>query len=60
MPTAQEVRAYLEKHGVQAALTASVNLAIQEQAPLAVTLWRYGLLSLGQLDQVLDWQDHQS
>ena len=34
--------------------------AIQEQAPLAVTLWRFGLLSLGQLDQVLDWQEHQN
>lgn len=42
------------------ALALGVRQAIQEQAPLAVTLWRFGLLSLGQLDQVLDWQEHQS
>jgi hypothetical protein len=28
-----------------------------EQAPLPVVLWRYGLISLDQLAQVLDWQD---
>ncbi|MFZ0409250.1 MAG: DUF2949 domain-containing protein [Cyanobium sp.] len=28
-----------------------------EQAPLPVVLWRYGLISLEQLGQVLDWQD---
>ena len=28
-----------------------------EQAPLPVVLWRYGLISLEQLAQVLDWQD---
>ena len=28
-----------------------------EQAPLPVVLWRYGLISLEQLDQVLLWQD---
>ena len=42
------------------ALALGVRQAIQEQAPLAVTLWRFGLLSLGQLDQVLDWQEHQN
>ena len=28
-----------------------------EQAPLPVVLWRFGLISLEQLDQVLQWQD---
>ena len=41
------------------ALALGVRQAIQEQAPLPVTLWRFGLLNLGQLDQVLDWQDGQ-
>ena len=36
MPTAQEIRAYLEKHGIQAALNAAVNTAIQAQAPNAL------------------------
>ena len=35
-PTAQEIRAYLEKHGIQAALTGAVNAAIQSQAPNAL------------------------
>lgn len=30
-----------------------------EQAPLPVVLWRFGLLSLEQYAQVLDWQDRQ-
>ena len=46
MPTAQEVRAYLEKHGIQAALTASVNLAIQEQAPNALEFIGKRLIAL--------------
>ena len=29
MPSAQEIRAYLEKHSIQAALTAAVNASIQ-------------------------------
>ncbi|WP_398326228.1 DUF2949 domain-containing protein [Vulcanococcus sp.] len=28
----------------------------QEQAPLPVVLWRFGLISLEQFDQVLGWQ----
>ena len=31
-----------------------------EQAPLPVVLWRFGLLSLEQYAQVLDWQDRQT
>jgi hypothetical protein len=33
--------------------------AHQEQAPLPVVLWRFGLISLEQLDAVLSWQDQQ-
>ena len=36
MPTAQEIREYLEKHGIQAALTAAVNEAIQAKATNAL------------------------
>ncbi|MEB3261988.1 MAG: DUF2949 domain-containing protein [Cyanobacteriota bacterium] len=28
-----------------------------EQAPLPIVLWRLGLISLDQLDQLLSWQD---
>ncbi|MFY7695915.1 MAG: DUF2949 domain-containing protein [Cyanobium sp.] len=28
-----------------------------EQAPLPAVLWRYGLITLEQLDRVLAWQD---
>ncbi|BEV36507.1 DUF2949 domain-containing protein [Synechococcus sp. M16CYN] len=31
-----------------------------EQAPLPIVLWSFGLLSLDQLQIVLDWQDAQS
>ncbi len=41
----------------------SLNLGLKqaqlEQAPLPVVLWRFGLISLEQLDQVLAWQDTQ-
>ena len=30
-----------------------------EQAPLPAVLWRFGLISLEQLDQVLCWQANQ-
>jgi hypothetical protein len=29
-----------------------------EQAPLPVVLWRFGLISLEQLDHVLSWQSN--
>ena len=41
------------------ALALGVRQSIQEQAPLPVTHWRFGLLSLGQLNKVYDWQDRQ-
>lgn len=39
------------------ALELGLKQAAQEQAPLAVVLWRYGLISLDQLDGLLSWQD---
>jgi hypothetical protein len=39
------------------ALALGLRQSQQEQAPLAVVLWRFGLISLEQLDQVLAWQD---
>ena len=41
------------------ALTLGLRQAELEQAPLPVVLWSFGLLSLDQLQQVLDWQDAQ-
>jgi hypothetical protein len=41
------------------ALSLGLKQAQQEQAPLPVVLWRFGLISLEQLDQVLSWQDNQ-
>ncbi|NQV10449.1 MAG: DUF2949 domain-containing protein [Cyanobacteria bacterium] len=41
------------------ALDLGVKQAQLEQAPLPVILWRFGLISLEQLDRVLAWQDNQ-
>ena len=41
------------------ALQLGLRQSEQEQAPLPVVLWRFGLISLEQLDQVLSWQDRQ-
>lgn len=41
----------------------AINLGLRqshlEQAPLPVVLWRFGLISLEQFDQVLSWQERQ-
>lgn len=39
------------------ALELGIRQSQLEQAPLAVVLWRYGLISLEQFNQLLDWQD---
>lgn len=39
------------------ALELGLKQAAQEQAPLPVVLWRYGLISLEQLEELLSWQD---
>ncbi|MFM8524172.1 MAG: DUF2949 domain-containing protein [Cyanobacteriota bacterium] len=41
------------------ALSLGLRQAQQEQAPLPVVLWRFGLISLAQLDDLLGWQDQQ-
>jgi hypothetical protein len=41
------------------ALALGLRQAVQEQAPLPVTLWRFGLINLVQLGRVYDWQDRQ-
>jgi len=38
------------------ALSLGLRQAELEQAPLPVVLWRFGLISLEQLDQVFGWQ----
>ena len=39
------------------ALALGLRQAQLEQAPLPVVLWRFGLIDLPQLEQVLQWQD---
>lgn len=39
------------------AIGLGLKQAAQEQAPLAVVLWRYGLISLVQFEELLIWQD---
>jgi hypothetical protein len=40
----------------------SIALAVQhaEQTPslLPMILWRYGLISIGQLEEIFDWLEH--
>lgn len=43
----------------ESALALGLRQAQLEQAPLPVVLWRFGLISLEQFDQVLAWQDAQ-
>jgi len=60
-PPSAALVAYL-RHQVglgENALALGLKQAQLEQAPLPVVLWRFGLISLEQLDQVLAWQDTQ-
>ncbi|MFN7678393.1 MAG: DUF2949 domain-containing protein, partial [Cyanobacteriota bacterium] len=43
----------------EVALARGQRQSALEQAPLPAVLWRYGLITLDQLDQVLSWQDNQ-
>mgnify|MGYP003341010246 CR=1 FL=1 len=57
-PPATALVAYL-RHQVglsENALAFGLKQSEQEQAPLPVVLWRFGLISLEQLDQVFSWQ----
>ena len=40
----------------ESALGLGLRQAALEQAPLPVVLWRFGLISREQLDQVFSWQ----
>jgi hypothetical protein len=40
----------------ESALALGIRQSELEQAPLPVVLWRFGLISLEQLDLVLAWQ----
>jgi len=40
----------------ESALSLGLRQAELEQAPLPVVLWRFGLITLEQLDQVFGWQ----
>ncbi|GCE65518.1 hypothetical protein OMCYN_01458 [cyanobiont of Ornithocercus magnificus] len=41
------------------ALNLGLRQARLEQAPLPIILWSFGLLSLSQYEQVLDWESTQ-
>ena len=58
-PPATELLTFL-RHQIglsESALELGLRQASLEQAPLPAVLWRYGLISLDQLDQVLTWQE---
>jgi hypothetical protein len=44
----------------ESSIAMGIRQSEAEQAPLPVVLWRFGLISLQQFEQVLDWQDHQT
>ncbi|MEB3202308.1 MAG: DUF2949 domain-containing protein [Synechococcus sp.] len=59
-PSQAMVRLLLHQFGLsQSALDLGLRQAQQEQAPLPVVLWRYGLISLEQFDALISWQDNQ-
>jgi Protein of unknown function (DUF2949) len=39
-----------------AAIAMAVRLGQQNPGPLPMILWQYGLISLEQLEQILDWE----
>ncbi|MBC7824966.1 MAG: DUF2949 domain-containing protein [Candidatus Parcubacteria bacterium] len=39
----------------QSSIAMAIRYAKQERGPLPMVLWRYGLVSLEQLNQILDW-----
>ncbi|MEB3270242.1 MAG: DUF2949 domain-containing protein [Synechococcus sp.] len=58
LPSAALLRFLRQQLGLSDnALELGVRQAQLEQAPLAVVLWRYGLISLEQFNQLLDWLD---
>ena len=60
LPAAALLRYLRHQVGLaDSALELGLRQAQLEQAPLPVVLWRYGLISLEQFDQLLTWQDQQ-
>ena len=60
LPASDLVRYLRQDLGLgENALNLGLKQAQREQAPLPVVLWRFGLISQEQLDQVLAWQDNQ-
>ncbi len=60
LPPRELVRYLRQELGLsENALSLGLKQAQLEQAPLPVVLWRFGLISLEQFDQVLAWQDSQ-
>ena len=59
-PSQALVRLLRHQFGLsESALALGLRQAQQEQAPLPVVLWRYGLITLEQLDAVWAWQESQ-
>lgn len=59
-PPSAELLAFL-RHQIglsEGAVDLGLRQSALEQAPLPAVLWRYGLITLDQLDQVLSWQDN--
>jgi hypothetical protein len=61
-PPAQALLRFLRHHLClsESAIAMGIRHSEVEQAPLPVVLWRFGLISLEQFEQVLDWQDKQT
>ena len=60
IPSALLVRYLRHQVGLsESALALGIKQAQIEQAPLPVVLWRFGLITLEQFDQVLLWQSNQ-
>ena len=56
-PSAALLRLLRHQFGLsESALALGLRQAQQEQAPLPVVLWRFGLISLEQFDALLSWQ----
>lgn len=57
LPSAALLRLLRHQFGLsESALALGLRQAQQEQAPLPVVLWRFGLISLEQFDDLLSWQ----
>ena len=56
-PSAALLRLLRHQFGLsESALALGLRQSQQEQAPLPVVLWRFGLISLEQFDALLSWQ----